>query len=1815
MPGNFSFYKNFNRQRPTPLAIEEYDGELTIRGIDYGSTDQIVKNWTSKLKNSIYNGTNIYFVKDDKGFYKRKDKDKTLTQPLSNSEEAGKLNFFEFLKNIGVDFPKDVYDKLSPKQRSDFQNHVKKITSYILQKPAKKLDKGALGVSHPLINLAQLLVKSQSESSDTTFINGDGERQQLFIGKNTASFFAETFNEVNNLDELLEKLPYLTKPFAKSSILLKKGGFYFDEEGKRKKQNLIGIGYIENSVGHWGRKIDSSKLEEGQRLMNYLNTGLEGFFEIGNAGTASIAWNMKLPTITDIPKQLTDNDDYIDTLYNYYLDEVETTKTPNPAIKEETNEQLRFFKGYSKNLSKQDFGIKLKQGIERQNANLKKDLLETNQLILKSETTYELPNLLESATKSFFGGDNEITNKQLDAFLTTLNINSMSAQIEFHKILIGDPYLYKIAESGLDEQKRVKSLLSPANPSLVSEVYNKVFGEHINKDIPIGVPGYVSVKNNITYAVLKDVDNVVSLVNPELDEINEADAQAVHLLTMDIDFRRRHSISSNEQEEWFRYQTAKDRMLISEDYPNGEIFDYSDELKKQDLQIVEKYNKTNPKSAVIKPIVRTVNDDFAGNQVLHKMASYPIYYEAVRNTQARDLYLKMFKEGIDYVVFESGAKAGTEQKNEIYENGKFTTKPFSKNSIPWSGYYNQVENVYAEKLQTLGSQITKLYLQDMYEGGFIINKESEQYINAAEEALEQLTKEKVKQLLEQLGISENNYNPSTLRQFLTDASKNRDVSNQVIEALEDKEYILEGVANYNELINVLMSKLQDNLVSLSVNGAPHVQIASTLWEDYSKGRQLLKKIVNKKTGKATYEKIDAKDIKKGDIIVLASNELNIPTKEKPYMEVMIPAWFRKQLKQSKKLRDYTDEQLIEYINTNAPEILQGIGFRIPTQSMASIAPIRVKSFLPEVYGKTVVVPSEMTKIAGSDFDIDKLNMYLMNTYIDSKGDLKLVPIDVTRDELADMYGDSIDVEEEFLKEAIKKTANLQTAIGNLVLKIGNEKYLNRIAFLMEEKFEDMNAREIEDVLLKSLEKKGKRLKDLNNVDFIEIAKEEFIKSMIIKSLENKYFLNMYNTLGTPDNIEALITPIDPDKNDKSSLINQAADMRRKLGTERKVELSSLLFPHTIAKTRTALLQAKQWVGIGALAITGHAQAQKYGMTLQIPKLNLLKSNDNTISLGKIYTSTNEGKPIKISTLLTHFLSAFVDAEKNDYITDLIYDKRIVGTVIGMVRMGVKTDVIFNLVNQPSVRQLVQYARNNGYTNLSNPRMLEKFGEYVNPSSKKDRLTSFTEQDLENQFTKEEYDIQYLALQEFLKFYELSQELRNFTTATKWDTSNLKNTLLVYRQSQLWERAKLQEGNIKINDSYFETSRPAYIAKEYKKFIDNTLPLISNIQTQEFQEVANNIYSNYLDDFMTDKELENLSSNITSSILNYLYQSQIDMSFFFETLQTYDGSPAQQLDDLPNNLLIKDYLQGADNNLVYLKTSLTSAFEKDSFVEALLELKESEYNQFYKTIINIGIAQGFGNKYSFLNYIQKDDVKAEINKINFVDSNFETFLDNNLFQKNNWYDNNIVPQLKVKVRKDGNLTNINYGKSNINVKTSSGKLTGLGNTILNIDSEEKIIKIPRLHYSNKQYIDILTGKPISSQEFKDLREARDPMVNEKLIYEKTHFTTEEDTSIYKLITPFGNKSVSEYSNPTKSSMHTVDVEENIQDVLDNDSLLKMVLDASIVRISTKNSAKSLWNKYKDRLLRKNPNMSLQELQEQLNKRGFNKIQQYIKKCYS
>jgi hypothetical protein len=75
---------------------------------------------------------------------------------------------------------------------------------------------------------------------------------------------------------------------------------------------------------------------------------------------------------------------------------------------------------------------------------------------------------------------------------------------------------------------------------------------------------------------------------------------------------------------------------------------------------------------------------------------------------------------------------------------------------------------------------------------------------------------------------------------------------------------------------------------------------------------------------------------------------------------------------------------IEKVKENDPKLLEGFGYRIPTESKYSAMSFIIKGFLPQENGNTIMLPADTTLLAGEDFDIDKKFLMLYNFFFNEK---------------------------------------------------------------------------------------------------------------------------------------------------------------------------------------------------------------------------------------------------------------------------------------------------------------------------------------------------------------------------------------------------------------------------------------------------------------------------------------------------------------------------------------------------------------------------------------------------------------------------------------------------------------------------------------------------------------------------------------------------------------------------------------------------------------------------------------------------------------
>ena len=90
------------------------------------------------------------------------------------------------------------------------------------------------------------------------------------------------------------------------------------------------------------------------------------------------------------------------------------------------------------------------------------------------------------------------------------------------------------------------------------------------------------------------------------------------------------------------------------------------------------------------------------------------------------------------------------------------------------------------------------------------------------------------------------------------------------------------------------------------------------------------------------------------------------------------------------LRKFGVEPGADLDANNIPEELRRIiGYRIPNQDKASTIIFKIKAVLPAGYEKAIVVPPQLVKLMGSDYDVDK--MFLLFPELNDEGTAKVKP--------------------------------------------------------------------------------------------------------------------------------------------------------------------------------------------------------------------------------------------------------------------------------------------------------------------------------------------------------------------------------------------------------------------------------------------------------------------------------------------------------------------------------------------------------------------------------------------------------------------------------------------------------------------------------------------------------------------------------------------------------------------------------------------------------------------------------------------------------
>jgi alkylated DNA repair dioxygenase AlkB len=1697
-----NFYQTFTKQKPNAVIQYVIGNEVyTAPANQFTITKQVEQDWFSQMRALAKTRNGLVRFNSETKTYQVNTSSELWPEKLPKDPEE----MINFLKNLGVTFNMDDYLKLKSTQRDDFGDTVGEIYAYLPQaKDIGTLDGKTLKINKQIAKLAELQVKVTNPNQENTLMGVEGSKKQSYSDNNAPSFFENSFNDSETLEELKISRPELNDVFSKNAITFKEGGLFFNEEGNRFK--MIKVSYIDGKKSiDTNKGTSTSKLTKGQRFTQEINQNINGDYYILIPADGATEWMMNLGNHISYEEIVGGRawDEIFDIFKGYLNDDIalardwknrETLKSVGSKAKE-----LRFFKeileDYAPDQLKElnimiddeatsadefkDYIAKNSKAINDAVAKSIQDIAKgTKDILLKqgevvsavktktdSENMYKYVGLDSNFAMKSGINKLKMTETQLDNVITFVNANNFINNIEFHKILFGDPYQFKIKDGILDEPKRVKSFLSPRRTTFDSPEFN-AFLDSQNKvgDIELTPDdyGYHGNKEYASTVTLKDVE----LDTIRYEGINEADAFS---LITDVAYREvknKNGQWPEEAEAWHQYEMAFTRKSLSD---KGEYKYSSKELKLNDEKTL---TEPQPKHVIdiIKPIVS--GSQFGENEiklVLDKTSQMPIYYSAVVGTNLEKLYIKMFKERIDYAIFESGRKLGIEKTHSLYnQDGTFNDTPFDRYTkvlVPWSINGIQLETSYeGGGEQTRGSQPTKIVTLDMFDNGEETIEGAKEAFDNYNQALKDLDDNAYTQLLSSFGVEDLGMgqfeliDPSIISKTLEHELFRRQLSNNAKDTIlldENGEFRIpfEASPAYKQIKDVVYSMVNKSLVSPKMSGGGYVQAPVTGWENSKQGRGIAIKEKDgyRKLSIAEYEALPADQKSK---VVLTSDRLHFPTKEDPYMEVLIPNWFKKSLKG----KFANDADLIRELNKPENQgILKGIAFRIPAQAMSSMAAIRVAGFLPDFMGKTVIVPSEITSQAGSDFDIDKLNMYLKSVYVDESGRLHAVDYKESEKATKEFYGGVYD---NTIKNSIEKIANSDQFRKDLLDFFENTKPISKAVALQQQDFYNRNEDLINEItyqaddlemlpseyMTSQIESLSEKTKKLDSKLLNKEMRDKYVNNMYKKALENRYFDAFEKLITLEGNYENLITPIgDAGLKDISKELD---DIRKDDETSIKNRMVNRNYLTTL---RHAFLTGKRWVGIVAVNITGHALAQRMKLVMDIDAVADKLTYDERAILGdrKVKLPHNEidgevslsgtntaipnakGSLEKISNRLSGYATAVVDIAKDPFIMKIIKSDAAIGTFMFLERIGVGQNTIW-FMNQPIISEYLDMLENKGTSFLYNPSNINevraKFG-LLKVGARGTEKESFDVDSLEANIetyannknkmsTKQENEQQGAILKEFLKYSKMAEYSFKFTQATNYDTTKFKNSDTFHKKTTRTDIAR----NKNIFSSVDKLLDSSSIGNQ-KRLIDFAMKSVGSfikLEQEQFVDITNEVLRSFEEqEFMKDDDFSKVASKAKASFLDFIVQIKSGLNTEILALTTGDNSIAEQLAKAkvkyPNMRLLQDLVPEASKKndgtqTIKLKVNLKEAYDENLYVEMMRELRELD-PELYNNIVKVALLQGtYQSSISINNIVPIEDYAKKIKPIidTLVDDADVEYFTKGMFQKNNWKDETIVP---------------------------------------------------------------------------------------------------------------------------------------------------------------------------------------------------------------
>lgn len=417
------------------------------------------------------------------------------------------------------------------------------------------------------------------------------------------------------------------------------------------------------------------------------------------------------------------------------------------------------------------------------------------------------------------------------------------------------------------------------------------------------------------------------------------------------------------------------------------IMEGEDESWMQDPKL---YSKVQ--SALIKPLKMVYFGDHREQAlnlnipVFDKMAMFPMFKMLAKGDNEL-LYNRMNNEElgvIDMLTFESAVKVGGRPKYQTYEdatNEHLNTKDLTKPSYAKFGQEGNLpvfkQDIGNLRLQlntdphehidrSFGTQAVKICLGNLIDTRtYGLNKgksvKGSDLKTQVMEAINRLTIRGADEVVNRF-FYKGSLNNKALSDFLVSQAQSSGMSDEVVDGFrldEDGNFKIPLAATSSRtwIESRLTSYVNKKVVDLNTPGGAAIQMSAFGF---------------KATDKTVKQKAVGRAFNDGKKLRFLNKDGS--------MDIMISTNFFRHIVPE----EYQDSygRMKQWLITNniigTNSVPQGVGYRIPTQGLSSTFSFKIVDVLPDRVGDTVVVPDEFTAMTGSDFDVDKLYIAMLN---------------------------------------------------------------------------------------------------------------------------------------------------------------------------------------------------------------------------------------------------------------------------------------------------------------------------------------------------------------------------------------------------------------------------------------------------------------------------------------------------------------------------------------------------------------------------------------------------------------------------------------------------------------------------------------------------------------------------------------------------------------------------------------------------------------------------------------------------------------------